>query len=245
MSLPLPLAAFVAGMVSFLTPCVLPLVPGYISLISGTKVKELEQAETNVARSALLHATLFVFGFTTVFVCLGAIASGIGELFARHFDLLSKIAGAVVILFGLHTTGLLPIRPLYRDARVHALPRGGAAGRCFLIGAAFAFGWTPCVGPILATILTFAASAASLQRGTALLALYSLGLAIPFLLTSLGVERFLVFYGRFRPHLRAIEIASGVVMIVVGVLIFTRRFTLLNAWVDRIPLFHALAERFL
>ena len=245
MSLPLPLAAFVAGMVSFLTPCVLPLVPGYISLISGTKVKELEQAETNVARSALLHATLFVFGFTTVFVCLGAIASGIGELVARHFDFLSKIAGAVVILFGLHTTGLLPIRLLYRDARVHALPRGGAASRCFLIGAAFAFGWTPCVGPILATILTFAASAASLQRGTALLALYSLGLAIPFLLTSLGVERFLVFYRRFRPHLHAIEIASGVVMIVVGVLIFTRRFTLLNAWVDRIPLFHALGERFL
>jgi cytochrome c-type biogenesis protein len=245
MSLPLPLAAFVAGMVSFVTPCVLPLVPGYISLISGTKAEELGGPDARVTRPVLLQAGLFVLGFTVIFMALGAIASGIGQLVARHFHLLSKLAGAVIVLFGLHTTGLLPLRLLYRDTRVHTLPRSGAAGRSFVIGAAFGFGWTPCVGPILATILTFAASSASLQRGTALLALYSFGLGIPFLLTSLGVERFLVFYRSFRPHLHAIEVASGVVMIVVGVLIFTRHFALLNAWFDHVPLLHALAKRFL
>jgi cytochrome c-type biogenesis protein len=233
--------------VSFASPCVLPLVPGYISLISGTKIEGMEgaRAGARVPRSVIPHAALFVLGFTVVFMSLGAIASSIGQLVARHLDLLSKLAGVVIILFGLHATGLLPLRLLYRDLRAHALPPAGAGGRSFLIGAAFGFGWTPCVGPILATILTFAASTASLSRGTALLGMYSLGLAIPFIVTSMGVEGFLVFYRRFRSHMHGIEVAGGVVMIAVGALIFTRHFALLNAWFDRIPFLHALAERFL
>jgi cytochrome c-type biogenesis protein len=244
-SLPLPIAAFSAGLISFVTPCVLPLVPGYVSLISGTGIEQLKQPNARVMRIVMFNSLLFIFGFTLIFMALGAVASSLGRIVQQHFDLLSKIAGLIIIFFGLHKTGLVPIKFLYRDAHFRGLAGKTAASRAFVVGLAFGFGWTPCVGPILTVILTFAASEATLAKGIGLLALYSAGLAIPFLLTSLGVERFLLFYGKFRRHMRAIEVVSGALLIAVGVLIFTRHFSLLNSWMNRIPFFRHLGEKFL
>ena len=244
-SLPLPLAAFVAGIVSFVTPCVLPLVPGYISLISGAGVEEIRRPDARLMRSVLFNSVLFICGFTVVFMALGAVASGVGQLAQRHVAVLSRLAGFIIIVFGLHKTGLLAIHALDRERRIPTLPRAASSPRAFLVGFAFGFGWTPCVGPILTTVLALAASEATLQKGTSLLAMYSAGLALPFLLTALGIERFLRAYRRVRHHLRTIEVTSGVLMIALGALIFTRHFSLLNAWVNRIPLFQHLAERLL
>ena len=244
-SLPLPLAAFCAGLFSFLGPCVLPLVPGYVSLISGAAVEELKQRDARLMRRVMLNSLCFILGFSLVFMTLGAVASSLGQLVGRHMTLLSKIAGGILIAFGLHQTGLLPIKALYRDHRLHSLGGGGSAGGSFVVGFAFAFGWTPCVGPILAAILTFAAAEATVLKGVGLLAIYSLGLAVPFLLTSLGVDRFLALYGRFRRHLHALEVASGVLLMVVGVLIFTRHFTTINSWLSHFSFINWMAEKLL
>lgn len=245
MSLPLPAAAFTAGLISFLTPCVLPLVPGYISLISGAGMDELKQNSGRVMRSVMLNSVLFILGFSVVFLALGAVASGVGQLVRQHIALLSQAAGVVIIVLGLHQTGLVPIRALYADKRFHALPTGAAGTKAFLIGSAFGFGWTPCVGPILAVILTFAAAESTMAKGMSLLAMYALGLAIPFLLTALSIERFLVFYECFRRHLHTLEVISGAAMIALGLLIFTHRFVILINWINRVAFFRAMAERFL
>ena len=163
----------------------------------------------------------------------------------QHITLLSRIAGAVIVVLGLHQTGLLPIRFLFVDKRFHQTPSGAAGVRAFLAGSAFGFGWTPCVGPILAVILTLAAAESTMARGVSLLAVYAAGLAVPFLLTALSIEGFLAFYARFRRYLHTVEIISGVVMIAVGTLIFTGRFIMLNNWMNRISLFRRMAERFL
>jgi cytochrome c-type biogenesis protein len=244
-TLPLPIAAFLAGLISFLSPCVLPLVPGYVSLISGAGMEELKRPNGKLTRSVMLNSILFVLGFSAVFLALGAVASTVGQLVREHIALLSKIAGAVIVLLGLHQTGLLPIRLLYGDKRFHGTLKGAAGARAFLAGSAFGFGWTPCVGPILAVILTFAASESTVAKGISLLAVYAAGLAIPFLLTALSIEGFLAFYARFRRHLHKLEVASGVVMIAVGILIFTGHFTVLNSWMSRIPLFRWMADKFL
>lgn len=244
-SLPLPITAFAAGLVSFLTPCVLPLVPGYISLISGVGLDELKQQTGRVMRSVMLSSILFVLGFSAVFLALGAVASGLGQFVRQHIASLTKMAGVVIILLGLHQIGLLPIHALYADKRFHAAPPGAAGTKAFLIGAAFGFGWTPCVGPILAVILAFAAAESTMVKGTSLLAMYALGLAIPFLLTALSIERFLLFYEHFRRHLHTLEIVSGVVMIALGLLILTHHFVILINWMNRIAFFRAMAERFL
>jgi cytochrome c-type biogenesis protein len=244
-SLPLPMAAFLAGLISFLSPCVLPLVPGYISMISGVGMQEPQQQDANPRRAVLIHAVMFVTGFSLVFIAFGAVASSIGQLAGRHMSLLSKIAGLIVIVFGFHLVGLVRIRALYADKRFDAPTKRRGPAHAFLVGLAFAFGWTPCVGPILAGILALAASEATLQRGVILLTLYSLGLAAPFLLTSLSIERFLSLYSRFRGQLRKMEVMGGSLMIGVGVLIFTRHLTILNAWLNDIPFVRAMAERFL
>jgi len=241
----LPIAAFTAGLISFLSPCVLPLVPGYVSLISGAGVEELRQPDGKLTRSVLLNSILFILGFSTVFLALGAIATTVGQAVRQHIGLLSKIAGAVIVTLGLHQTGFFPLRFLYSDKRFHGLPGGAAGTRAFLLGSAFGFGWTPCVGPILAVILTFAAGETTVTKGVALLAVYALGLAVPFLLTAFSIEGFLAFYARFRRHLHALEVMSGVVMIAVGVLIFTGHFIALNSWMNRISFFRWMAERFL
>ena len=226
-NLPLPIAAFLAGLVSFLSPCVLPLVPGYVSLISGVGVEELKGQEASLLRKVMLNSIAFIIGFSIVFITLGAISTEVGQVAARYKSLLAQVAGVVIILFGLHLTGILRIKALYADKRLHNVKGGSTAWGAFVIGFAFAFGWTPCVGPILAVILGFAAAQDSITKGILLLTIYSLGLAVPFLLTSLGIERFLNFYGRFRRHMHALEIASGGLLIALGLLLVFGRFTLL------------------
>jgi len=229
-SLPLPIAAFLAGIVSFLSPCVLPLVPGYISLISGASVEELQTKDRKLLNTVLLHSLMFILGFMVVFVMLGAAATGLGQLVKEYKKWLTWFAGAVIIIFGLHLTGILKIKALYADKRLHSVKGGKSPIGAFLVGFAFAFGWTPCLGPILSTILGFAASAETVTKGVLLLWAYSLGLAVPFLLTSLGIDRFLSFYGRFRKHLHTLEVVSGVFLMVLGTLILTRHFTVLSSY---------------
>jgi cytochrome c-type biogenesis protein len=226
-NLPLPIAAFVAGLVSFLSPCVLPLVPGYVSLISGVGVEELKAQETHVLRKVMMNSIAFIIGFSVVFITLGALSTEIGQLAAQYKSTLARVAGAVIILFGLHLTGILPIKALYADKRLHGVKGGSTPWGAFAIGFAFAFGWTPCVGPILGTILGFAAAQNSVSKGILLLTVYSLGLAVPFLLAALGIERFMKFYSGFRRHMHAIEVASGGLLIALGVLLVLGRFTLL------------------
>lgn len=224
-------AAFTAGLVSFLSPCVLPLVPGYISLVSGASVDELKSDDNaRVLGKVLLHSLLFIAGFSVVFITLGASATWLGQVLLSRMSLLYRIAGLIIIIFGLHLTGLLKIGILYRDKRFHTAGKPATAAGAFLIGFAFAFGWTPCIGPILAAILSLAASQETIRAGIALLALYSLGLAVPFLLTSLGINKFLKFYNRFRTHLHTVEVFSGVVLIVLGAMIFTNQFTRLASY---------------
>jgi cytochrome c-type biogenesis protein len=229
-SLPLPIAAFIAGLVSFLSPCVLPLVPGYVSLISGASVEELQSKDRKLMNTVLLHSIMFILGFTLVFVCLGAAATSIGHFMKVYKKEFSWIAGSVIVILGLHLTGILKIKALYADKRLHSAGGGKSPIAAFVAGFAFAFGWTPCIGPILALILTMAGSADTVQRGIVLLFVYSLGLAVPFLLTSFGINGFLSFYGKFRRHLQKVEIGSGVLLIVCGVLIFTRHFTVLSSY---------------
>jgi cytochrome c-type biogenesis protein len=244
-SLPLPIAAFIAGFISFLSPCVLPLVPGYVSIISGASVENLKHQSARLMRSVMLNSVFFILGFSIVFISLGAVASSFGQIVAQHFSFFTKIAGLLLIGFGVHMTGLLPFKFLYADKRPHGISGGHTPFRAFLVGFSFGFGWSPCIGPILTAILTFAAAEDTIRKGIALLAIYSLGLAIPFLLTSCAIDRFLVFYSRFRRHLRALEIFSGAVMIAAGVLVFTRHFTMINSWMNQIPLFRHMSERFL
>ncbi|OFW32955.1 MAG: cytochrome C biogenesis protein [Acidobacteria bacterium RIFCSPLOWO2_12_FULL_60_22] len=226
-------AAFTAGLISFLSPCVLPLVPGYISLISGASVDQLKSGDDEQRLQRVLgHSLLFILGFSLVFISLGASATWLGQALLSRMTILYKIAGVIIIVFGLHLTGLLKIPFLYRDARFHSAGKPATAGGAFLIGLAFAFGWTPCIGPILAVILGLAASQDTVWKGVFLLALYSAGLAVPFLLTSLGINRFLKFYQRFRVHLHQVEVFSGVVLIVLGAMIFSNQFTRLSGYLS-------------
>ena len=231
-SLPLPIAAFVAGLLSFLSPCVLPLVPGYVSLISGATVEDLQSSDRRLLRTVMLHSVTFVLGFSVVFIALGAVATTVGQFANEYHTLLTKIAGVIVIIFGLHLTGLLKIKALYADKRLHNVKGSSSVMGSFLVGFAFAFGWTPCIGPILAAILVLAETQDTVLKGILLLAIYSLGLAVPFLLTSLGVDRFLAFYGRFRRHLHTVEVISGVLLIAVGVLIFLNNLKLLSGYLS-------------
>lgn len=217
--------AFAAGLLSFLSPCVLPLVPGYIAIISGTSLEELQggQDQKLLAR-ALIQSVLFICGFSFVFICLGATATWLGQILLQKLALLNRIAGLLIVLFGLHMVGLLKIPLLYRDARVHDTAKPATLAGSFVMGLAFAFGWAPCVGPVLAGIMAIAANQEHVVQGIFLLAIYSLGLAVPFLLTTLGINRFMRFYQRFRRHLHQLEVASGVMLIVLGGLIATNNF---------------------
>jgi cytochrome c-type biogenesis protein len=229
-NLPLPAAAFVAGLISFLSPCVLPLVPGYVSLISGVGVEELKSQEGQLFRKVMLNSAAFILGFSIVFITLGAISTEVGQFLAMYKSLLARVAGAVIIVFGLHLTGIFQIKALLADTRLHSLKGGSSAWGAFVIGFAFAFGWTPCVGPILAVVLGFAAAQDTVFKGIFLLAIYSAGLAVPFLLTSLGIERFLKFYNRFKFHMHAVEVASGVLLIFLGGLLVLGRFAMISGY---------------
>ena len=224
--------AVLAGLVSFLSPCVLPLIPGYISFISGLSLQELRtpEAASQATRRAFLSSVWFVLGFSAVFIALGASATALGSLLLPRLGVLRIIAGVVIVVFGLHLTGLFRIPFLQYEKKVDVRQRPLTAAGAFLVGAAFAFGWTPCIGPILAGILALASTQETIGQGMLLLAAYSLGLGLPFLAASLGVQAFLKFFGRFKSYLRAVEIASGLLLLVVGGLIMTDRLTLLSRY---------------
>jgi cytochrome c-type biogenesis protein len=224
------IAAFLAGLLSFLSPCVLPLVPGYMSLISGASVDDLRSNDRKILTTVMLHSLLFILGFSVVFVTLGAVATELGQLIPNHRTVLARVAGVVIVIFGIHLTGLIKIKALYADKRLHSIQRGKSPLGAFLVGFAFAFGWTPCIGPMLGTVIGMAATSETRAAGIFLLSLYSLGLALPFLLISLAFDRFLVFYGRFRRHLHKVEIGSGILLIAIGILVYFNKLTLLASW---------------
>jgi cytochrome c-type biogenesis protein len=230
LSIPL---AFVAGVVSFLSPCVLPLVPGYISMLSGASIEELKAgAGRALVARVFRNSIAFVLGFSVVFVTLGASATTVGRFLVAQRVVFNLVAGTIIVIFGLHLTGLVRIPFLYRAARVNTgAPRRGLVG-AFVLGFAFAFGWTPCIGPILAGILALAAMRDTVFQGMFLLAVYSAGLAIPFVLTGLGLSQFLRFYGGFRKHLRAVEVLSGVLLIAIGVLMAFNKLGMLSGYLS-------------
>ena len=199
-------------------------------MISGAGLDELKSPQGQLMRRVLVNSVGFILGFSVVFVTLGAISTEIGQLAAQYKHTLSIVAGVVIILFGLHLTGIFKIKALYADARLHSVKGSSTPIGAFIIGFAFAFGWTPCLGPILTAILTIAGEQDTVAKGIFLLAIYSLGLAVPFLLTSLLMERFLRFYSRFRSHMHALEVASGGLLIALGVLLVLGRFTLISNW---------------
>jgi cytochrome c-type biogenesis protein len=223
--------ALVAGVASFLSPCVLPLVPGYISMLSGATIEELKFGRSPALMGRILgNSVSFVVGFSIVFVTLGASATAVGKFLLAQRATFNLVAGIIVIVFGLHLTGLVKIPLLYRQARLDTgAPRRGLVG-AFVLGFAFAFGWTPCIGPILTAILALAAQRHTVFQGMFLLAVYSAGLAVPFLLTSIGLGRFLKIYGGFRKHLQTIEVGSGVLLIALGVLMATNKFTVISRY---------------
>jgi cytochrome c-type biogenesis protein len=213
-----------AGLISFLSPCVLPLVPAYLSYMAGTTLdRMLEDGDTQAAltRRVFVSALAFVIGFATIFIAMGASASALNRLIIENIDIIGKIAGSVIVLFGLHYMGLLKIPLLYREARFRTRDNSTGLVGAYVLGMAFAFGWTPCIGPILATILAVAASRDDLGYGISLLATYALGLGIPFLLAALAVRPFMRFMQRFRQHLRKVEVAAGALLVLTGILIFT------------------------
>ena len=199
-------------------------------MISGAGLDELKSPQGQLMRRVLVNSVGFILGFSVVFVTLGAISTEIGQLAARYKHTLSIVAGVVIILFGLHLTGIFKFKALYTDARLHRVKGSSTPIGAFIIGFAFAFGWTPCLGPILTAILTIAGEQDTVAKGIFLLAIYSLGLAVPFLLTSLLMERFLKFYSRFRSHMHTLEVASGGLLIALGVLLVLGRFTLISNW---------------
>ena len=227
-------AAAVAGVLSFLSPCVLPLVPPYLCYISGVSLEDMTTQETPLAvrhrGRVMLAGLLFVLGFTTVFVLLGATASVAGQVLREHFELLSKIAGVLIIVMGLHFLGLFKIAFLSREARYHHEATTVSLLGAYFIGLAFAFGWTPCIGPVLAAILSVAGSEDSVSRGMLLLASYSLGLGIPFLIATFSMDTFLGFSRRFRRHLPLVEKIMGGLLIVAGIMFLTGGMQVLSYW---------------
>ncbi|HYM32662.1 MAG TPA: cytochrome c biogenesis protein CcdA [Candidatus Cybelea sp.] len=220
-------AAAFGGALSFLSPCVLPLVPAYLCFVAGTTLEGLMAEDSEIAarpERVLIAAAAFVLGFSTVFVALGASASAVNRLLVSNLDIIGKVAGVVIVVFGLHYMGAFRISFLNREMRFMTgagkTSAGGLLG-AYVVGLAFAFGWTPCIGPILATILTIAASRDSLGYGTGLLAAYALGLGLPFLLAAYAVNPFLRFMRGFRKHLRTVEVVAGALLVVTGALIFT------------------------
>jgi len=230
-------AALIAGLVSFLSPCVLPLVPPYLVYLAGASLERLAdgESEPRARRETVLAAALFVFGFATVFVALGASASAIGSLIRAWSGPLASVAGVVIIVMGLHFLGLTPIALLNRQKRIELAKPVGLWG-AYAMGLAFAFGWTPCIGPILAAILAVAASEQTVAKGAGLLAVYSLGLGIPFVIAAFAIEPFAAFLTRFKTHLHRVEQTMGALLIVTGIAFLTGTITEASVWLlDTFP----------
>ncbi|MGE5503838.1 MAG: cytochrome c biogenesis CcdA family protein [Actinomycetota bacterium] len=227
--------AAAAGALSFLSPCVLPLIPAYLCFLGGVGLDELT-AEGKAARRVVPAALAFVLGFAAVFVTMGATASALNQLVLDNMGWLSVVAGAVIILFGLHYMGALRIGFLNFEKRVHVQSKPAGLLGSFVLGLAFAFGWTPCVGPILATILMIAAGKESVAEGVALLSAYAAGLGIPFLVAAMAAGPFMGFLARFRRHMRKVELSIGGLLVVTGVLILSGKMNVLGQWLlDNVP----------
>lgn len=223
-------AAGIAGVLSFLSPCVLPLVPPYLTFIAGTTVEELaEEGAGRARRDVLVAALLFVAGFSTVFVALGATASVFGQFVRDNLQILSYVAGFAIIAMGLHFLGVFKLHILYREKRMEVERPVGLWG-AYVMGVAFAFGWTPCIGPILAAILAVASSEDTVAKGAGLLAVYSFGLGVPFLLAALAIEPFMGFLKRFRSHFGKVEKLVGIALIATGIAFLTGGMQTMSIW---------------
>ncbi len=233
-------AAAAAGLLSFLSPCVLPLVPPYLTYLAGVSMEDLEiETRSAARRDILLSSILFVLGFTTVFVLLGATASAFGGVLRANLHILSWVAGVIIILMGLHFLGLLKVSLLYREKRAEITKPMGLFGS-YVMGLAFAFGWTPCIGPILAAILAVAGTQETVTLGAALLATYSLGLGLPFIGAGLALGRFLAFVARFRRHFGKVEKIVGALLVFTGVAFLTGGVQEMSYWL--LELFPGLAK---
>lgn len=223
--------AFLAGLVSFLSPCVLPIVPSYVTFVTGMTIDELTTGRMVAARRrAALHATLFVLGFTLVFLTLGATATALGGTMKRSLPLLQQVGGVVVALLGLSMLGVLRLPALMRDTRVHVARKPAGMIGSVLVGVAFGAGWTPCVGPVLASILLYAGMRESMTHGMLLLGAYAMGLGIPFWLAAVGLNWYLAGARHLKRWMRPIELASGALLLVFGILLFTGRFALASSY---------------
>jgi cytochrome c-type biogenesis protein len=224
------IAAFVAGFLSFISPCVLPLIPGYVSFVSGVSLEEMRAGATAPAasrRRVLISSIFFVIGFSIVFILLGATATVVGKFLLTRLPILEKVAGTLLIILGLHMMGVFRIPFLESDTRVHVNRKPAGPIGALFVGLAFAFGWTPCIGPILTPIMTLAATRDTVWEGVRLLTVYSMGLGVPFLLTAVAINHFLAASARIRRHYRAIELISGALIIGVGLLLYTGQLTVI------------------
>ena len=231
--------ALLAGIISFLSPCVLPLVPPYLYFITGASLEQLSEREGSMAvqrRRTLLAALFFVLGFSTVFILMGVSASYVGQLLRAWLPVLAQVAGAFIILMGLNFLGVFKLGFLSREKRYHAETRPAGLIGAYGVGLAFAFGWTPCIGPVLAMILTLAATEQNMAQGAGLLALYSAGLGIPFLLAAAGISTFLGFFRRFRSQMRNVERAMGLLLVLTGVMFLTGYMQAFSYWlIEQFP----------
>lgn len=235
------LGALLAGLLSFVSPCVLPLVPPYLCFLGGVSHQQLESGDAAPARRVFAAALAFVLGFTTVFVALGLTASLIGQAIAEHFRLLSIVAGAIIILLGLHFLGVWRIALFYREARFQTAARPASLLGAYVVGLAFAFGWTPCVGPVLSSILLIAGDTRSAWSGGSLLAVYSLGIGVPFLAAAAAAPWFMRLMRRFRTAMRHVERVMGGFLIMIGVLLMTGAFREIGNWLyDTFPFFQRI-----
>jgi cytochrome c-type biogenesis protein len=236
-------AALLAGLLSFVSPCVLPIVPPYLAWLAGVSFDELrdEAPGAEQRRRVIIAAFAFVLGFATVFIALGATASVIGKTIAQYFDTLAIVAGVLIIIMGLHFLGVFRIGMLYREARVQVDRKPAGPLGAYVIGLAFAFGWTPCVGPVLAAILFIAGSEGTALRGAALLGAYSLGIGIPFLLAAIFASRFLGWAARFKKHMRKVEMAMGGLLVLTGILFITGQMSAFSYWLlETFPAFQTI-----
>ncbi|MBI5681606.1 MAG: sulfite exporter TauE/SafE family protein [Deltaproteobacteria bacterium] len=227
--------ALIGGLLSFISPCVLPLVPSYISFITGISFEELtnQENEREIKKVILVNSIMFIIGFSVVFISLGASASFFGQFFITYKDIIRKIGGIIIILLGVHIIGLINFRILQQDKRLHFFREkpAGLLGS-FLVGIGFAAGWTPCIGPILASILIIAAGSETFMFGMFLMVIYSIGLAIPFLFTSFGINAFLKHFSRLKKHMRLVSIITGSFLIVIGLLIYTNYFAIISGMLN-------------
>ena len=226
--------AFLFGLLSFISPCVLPIVPGYLSFISGVSFEEIQNTadRSRVRFQIILHSLLFIAGFSVVFIALGASATAVGQFLKTQIDILTKIAGIIIIIFGIHMMGIIKIPFLNYEKRFHAQGKPIGLFGAFIVGIAFAFGWTPCIGPILAAILTIASQQDTVMKGIFLLSSYSLGLGIPFLLTGLSLSVFFNLFNKFKKYLHTVEVVGGVLLVIVGILIMTNSLNILSQYLS-------------